>query len=317
MIPIKWIFIRWFFKYSSPILNIYEKKAIRKYASLESNFSPVFIIGSPRSGSTIIFQLITKYFDFTYINNFVDLAREVPFTGFLINKRFFGSKKHSSFKSNFGKTKEGGLLAPNEGLFWYKWLPKDKHYVLPGEINEMDKQSFKDCINAIMNLYKKPIVIKNLSFSVRLELIKEIFPNARLVYVKRDIIDIVQSIIKAKIDVFGELNNKWWSIKPKNYKSLLNLDPVEQIVKQVYYIEKQIYFDLKGFRKADILEIEYGDLADTKMVLEKTYDFLNLDQSLEYKLPEIKISNKRKVSKELYDIILKEINDLNWKNFKD
>lgn len=316
MISTKWIFIRWFFKYLSPIIGIFEKHAVKKHASQGTKYSPVFVIGTPRSGSTVLYQLITHYLDMLYVNNFINLAREAPFIGFLFNQCLFNRKQHNSFNSKYGNTTKDGLIAPNEGLFWYKWLPKDRHFVLESELTEKQKQDFKDSFNAIMNKYRKPLLIKNLSFSLRLKLIKELFPKAKIIYLKRDNIEAIQSVINAKISIYGKINNNWWSLKPPNYKKLLELQPIEQVVKQIYYIEKQIYNDLKLFDKRNILEIHYDDLNDYEKIIDQIKELVGCDYLKASKLvPKIDIVKKKKVSDKIYNEILYEINKLDWENY--
>ena len=117
--------LRRLFKYTSPLISIFEKSKINKYGAKTSKIPPIFIVGAPRTGSTIVYQLITQYFDTIYFNNLVHLARENTYFGFWLSNKFFKENPHNSFKSNHGDTLTGGLHAPSEGgQIWQKWLPK-------------------------------------------------------------------------------------------------------------------------------------------------------------------------------------------------
>ena len=78
----KWSTLRRVLKYSRPIISIFESLKIKKYATKEPEYQPVFIIGSPRSGSTILYQLITNYLDVLYVDNLINLSRGNLFFGF-------------------------------------------------------------------------------------------------------------------------------------------------------------------------------------------------------------------------------------------
>ncbi len=309
--------LRWLFKYSSPFTKILEKRAIKKYAKKGSNYSPVFIIGAPRSGSTILYQLITSYFDFLYINNFINLAREITFIGFLLNHKFLKKKAHNSFESKFGDTSNDGLLAPNEGLFWYKWLPKNKHYVHPDELSIKQKQAMKDYFHAIMNKTQKSLVIKNLSFSMRLELIKDLFPDAKIIFIRRNPVNIVQSIYKVKRKL-NIKDNQLWSIKPPNYKELEKLPIIEQVVKQVFYIEKNIFDSLSKYNQEQYIELKYEELKDCREKINVLSSFLGLKPSSEIFLKnKIDINSKQSLPNHIYQRIIDEVKKLDWVTFKD
>ncbi len=46
-----------------------------KYLDL---YPPVFIIGPPRSGTTVLYQLLCKHTNFSYINNFIGHWYRIP-----------------------------------------------------------------------------------------------------------------------------------------------------------------------------------------------------------------------------------------------
>ena len=79
---------------------------------------------------------------------------------------------------------------------------------------------------------------------MRLERINQIFPNAIYIYIKRDVIYTAQSIILARRKLFRN-DDGWFSVKPQNYETLLELDPFEQVISQIVSIENYV-FDLKA-----------------------------------------------------------------------
>ena len=53
----------------SPIIALWEKPKAAEYANKPLMHQPVFIIGAPRTGSTILYQGLTNYIDVLYIDN--------------------------------------------------------------------------------------------------------------------------------------------------------------------------------------------------------------------------------------------------------
>ena len=73
---------------------------------------PVFIIGPPRSGTTVLYQLLCKHFNFGYTNNFVADWYNIPITATRLYNIFSSQTSSIELTSNFGKS--SNLYGPNE-----------------------------------------------------------------------------------------------------------------------------------------------------------------------------------------------------------
>lgn len=301
-------------KYSAPVLNIPAKSMIRKYSGDKETFQPVFIVGPPRSGSTILYQLITNYLDVLYIDNLMNMSKEAPWFGAWLSNKIYGNAPHNSFESHHGKTLKSGLHAPNEGLFWYKWLPKDSHYVGEGQIDKSDIDEIKDFVYAIMNRYRKPIVFKNLSFSMRLEFIKEAFPKAKIIYIRRDPVYVAQSIYIARKKEKVK-KNEIWSIRPVEEEKLKKMPEVKHIVTQVYLIEKKITKDLQQLIPQQWTVVEYENMHQSKKLISFLSGFIPCKKINNKKMYVVRTSNKRKIDDTVFRIIAEETKRLDWNNF--
>ncbi|MBN2662970.1 MAG: sulfotransferase [Bacteroidales bacterium] len=307
--------LRRLLKYASPVISIFEKKKIMAYSAKKAAYEPVFIIGTPRSGSTILFQVLTNYLDVSYITNLVNLAKKNPFFGFYLNEKINKNEPHNTFNSSFGKTDSQNFNAPNEGLFWYKWLKKGEYYSDENSLNKSQKKEFRDTIYAIINKYHKPFLIKNLSFSVRIKLLHNIFPNAKYIYIKREQAFIAQSIIMAK----RKLNipdDAIWSVKPENFAEFEKAGLIKQVVNQVVSIENQINTDKKLIDKSNFLEINYSDLCNnTNNTVTLIKDFINAEKiTTTKKIKNLNIRDKIKIEKKSFTEIENEINKINYNN---
>ncbi|MBN2281891.1 MAG: sulfotransferase [Candidatus Marinimicrobia bacterium] len=272
-----------------------EKLCLRKYKGQTIQYSPIFIIGAPRVGSTIFYEYFTNYFNVSYINNLMDNLHQVLFSASILSEILFKNKPHDCFESSFGDTQ--GMNAPSEsGDFWYRWLPRERHFVDFDEVGEKHKQEIGQILTAITNKFNRPLVFKNMNCGQRIRLLKEIFPGAFFIFIKRDPLYVAQSIIKTRDKLYQDRNH-WWSIRPKEYDELKDLDSFEQVVQQIFFIEKQIEEDLKNYFSNNYHLFYYEEFCQNPekifdVVLQKYQSLTNL--KIEYKkkfnLPELYLS---------------------------
>ena len=246
-------------KFLFPIIRRWEISKIKYFGKLPLKHQPVFIIGAPRTGSTILYQTLTNLYDVLYLDNLVCSFHRNLLFGFQLSNIFFGSKPHNNFQANHGST--DGWHSPSEcGQFWYKWLPKDHHFIDYDEITQKMVSELRLEISAIINCFDKPLVFKNLNAGQRLRLITECFPEAKFLFITRDPLQTAQSILKSKREI-GIADNSFWSIMPPNVSELKGLDWYEQIVKQVYFLEKQIIEDSSLSSTENFFTIQFEELS--------------------------------------------------------
>jgi len=307
---VKIFILRRLLKYASPIISVFEQRRINKYSDKQPDFQPVFIVGPPRSGSTILFQVLTNYLDVCYITNIVNLAKKNPFFGFFLNEKFSKKRAHNTFSSSYGKTKEDNFLAPNEGLFWYKWLRKGEYYSDETSLNAIQKNQFKKTIFAITNKYNKPFLIKNLSFSVRIKLLLDVFPNAKYIYIKRNPVFVSQSIILAK----QKLNipvDEMWSVRPQNFSEFEKLGLIKQVSRQVKEIENHINEDKKSINPDNFIEISYENLCNkTNETVSLLGTFIGAKNRMNCNIKNLNIKDTVKLEQLLFDELKSEINKI-------
>ena len=311
-----WV-IRSVLKYGSPLLSIRERAGIRKYGTEIPGKSCVFIIGAPRTGSTILYQLITSLLDVSYLDNLANMARYNPYMGLGFSSRHFKDQAHRSYSSNFGNTLGDGLHAPAEALFFYKWFPKDRHYTVPADLTQDQLTAFRKTINALVDRYNKPLVLKNLSFSLRLQVLKQALPDAKYIVVNRDPLYTAQSLILAmrKNNAPG---NKVWGILPKESAQLEGLETFEMVVRQIYFIEKQIHEDLKQIPEDHILYIDYEKLGTgPEKIMDSIISLLGSDVEKRpgISVPEITIQNRINLTSMEIDSLKQLIGNLDWENY--
>jgi hypothetical protein len=218
---------------------------------------PIFIVGAPRTGSTIFYQALTNYYNVLYFDNVVSRWYRTILFGFWLSSRKYGMQPHHSFSSEHGVTKGGH--SPSEcGEFWYRWLPKDRHFV--EKADPVMAASIAKEINQVSARFGLPLVFKNLNAGQRLRLIIKAFPDARIVFIRRDPRFVLRSILKARQKV-GVTEGQWWSVRPPHFDRYLGLSEIQMCAAQVFYVERQIIEDLKLFPSANVHVVNYNDLS--------------------------------------------------------
>jgi hypothetical protein len=230
----------------------------------EDKYNQIFIIGNPRTGSTLLYQIITYRYDLLFINNFICKLSFMPLVAFVSSKILF-KKNHNNFKSDYGSTSKYGFKSPSEcGRFWYRWFPRNKHFISKKDISKQKKIEIKKTINAIQNLQKKDLVFKNLMNSQRIDLIKSILPNSKFIYINRDELHVCISILKARRKI-AVSDSDFWSVKPKNFQKINSLQIHEKIVEQVFENKKQIEKDIKNIPENRVLKIDYNEILNNDL----------------------------------------------------
>jgi len=280
-------------------------------------YPPIFVIGAPRSSSTLFYQAVTDSFDVCYISNFIRNLYIVPATGWLLQSLILPGNYSSDYSSEHGRTK--GYIGPNEAAeFWYQWFPKGLNvYVDKNKINEKIKKSIRNKILLLSKVSGKPVVFKNLYNSMRINPLVESIPESIFVVCKRNPVYIVQSILLSRLKVLGSIK-EWWSVPPRQINEILNMEPVKQVAMQVYLVYKQINEDLERNNAKRVFYVDYNELCDNPgKLLNDFRDWLSqygipLKQKKEFPKKFIN-SNKVKVDKGTFNRIVEEV-QLLWKS---
>lgn len=272
-----------------------------------SKFPPIFIIGPPRSGSTLFYQVLTDYYDVGYLSN--------------IHCRFWGApswlerilhplkwRKQSDFSSSHGRTK--GLTAPSEcGAYWYRFFRRSPQYV---PLNEADPKKMKRLRRALCHLirsFQRPVIFKNLYCGLRLQPIYEAVPEALFLIIKRDHIENALSLLNARNLIYNRFDI-WWSMEPPTIDALKKLEPHQQVVEQVKQILSLIESDRQEIGRDRFLEIEYDDFCnDVHGNISRITHFFE-EHGVQIKKTEFNIPSQF-TEREIFDLPQELINNVN------
>lgn len=272
----------------------------------------VWIIGPPRSGTTLLYQILVKHYKFAYLSNFSAMFFRAPIlSSWAARSIFHQQEKGIKFVSNYGRT--DGWLGPSEsGEFWYRWFPRGEHiYVPPHATSAQTLEIMRREITGISIMTRKPVIFKNTYNSMRIAPIVEAFPNAKFLVCQRDPVDISQSILNGRVKALGD-KSPWWSLPPKEIDAIKQHAYWEQVVEQVYYVYKQIEEDKQRYGEEHFHNVNYHELCQhPRQTLSEIEQFLNIKSCNCEQLPEqFPLSTGRKVSEDDYQKIQSMVRQL-------
>lgn len=248
-------------RYLGPVEALIEKK----YEKPET--PPLFLVGNPRSGTSLFMQFLSLAGCFAVPTNLLSRFYYAPFLGakiqeLLTNPKYdfkneLGVKKNSvSLASDIGKAE--GMLAPSEFFhFWRRFLPRyDPQHLNEDEKRSVDIAGLKQGVASIEAVFGRPFAAKAIILQYNLDLLRDAFPNSLFIYMRRQPKFVMQSIWLARKRFYGDVG-VWWSVKPKEYDDLKEMDVYHQIAGQVYYTEKALEGQLFGMQAHRKLVIDY------------------------------------------------------------
>ena len=160
-------------------LALYFKQRKQNITEFSDSLPILFLIGIPRSGTTIIYQYLSIVLNICYTSNlWSTFPKCSPYIRPVLN--ISPPLEFDSFYGNGSKMK-----SPQEGGFIFnQWFPNiENHYY--AEIDNNSENHLKNYFNSVYSTSKKPILIKNGRNSVRLNVLSHIFKTARYIWVHR------------------------------------------------------------------------------------------------------------------------------------
>jgi len=205
--------------------------------------APIFIVGPPRSGTTLLYQLMVTAFNVSYLPNIANTFYLCPVLATKVTKVLCPPYR-STWQSSFGVEK--GLMAPSEGgNVWNRWFPHvaREGYEYTMQLDPRDKVELVNMVNGIEKIFDAPFLNKNVKMSVRIPALLGIYHNACFVIIERDFDEVVTSNIMMR-QVFGRT---WMSVAPLEYNEIKGLPQEEQVTLQIKYVIDNMETDIARY----------------------------------------------------------------------
>jgi hypothetical protein len=220
---------------------------------------PIFILGLPRGGTTLVYQTLCHCFELAYtpmLTNYLPFAPAL--TTWFCRKR--QARYSSDFESHYGMTK--GTASPGEGVMWNIWFLKDKHYQKGSDLEEGKARQIVSLVGRVERISGRPFVNKNLKHYNYLGVLAELFPAAVFLVVLRQPRDVAFSILRARIEKQGDPKT-WYSTKPSSYAHLLQLPPEKSVVGQIKGLMEDLQKDIQRIGPDRFAVLCYEDFCNS------------------------------------------------------
>lgn len=242
-------------------LDVWERR--RHEWSPPPRWPVVFLIGAPRTGSTLLYQLLVAAFRVGYLAN-----RHCRWYGApsLLRAPEAPRDEATLFASEFGQT--AGGESPSEcGRFWYRFFPREPQYVKAGDVSAATGRQLAGVLGALERRQGRQLIFKNMNCALRLEVLGDLLPSAVFVEVVRSARWTAQSILLARQQIYGRMD-RWWSLEPPGIDELRPLAAEVQVVEQIRRITGLIAQARARFGEARFVRIRYEELcADVPAML--------------------------------------------------
>lgn len=227
-------------------MNEVTKKALLAFQSIFNDFDasiwdqpvlhtsrypqPIFIVSPPRTGSTLLYQLLIQQYQCAYISNLmaafpkymIRLCRRWPAVaqghGRDVRTAYYG------YVPGFFGPSEAGMILRR----WFDDQATPRH-------DEAVRRTF----DAIAMITGAPALLKNLNNSLRIAKIRQILPDSRFIVIRRDPRFTAQSILLARRAINRD-PREWWSVEVPGYRKVLSEDPIYQCLWQILEIEATV-----------------------------------------------------------------------------
>jgi hypothetical protein len=244
-------------------LNEYlQPRELELYRDLDIEHTFVFVVGLPRSGTTLLTQVLAYCLDAGYVNNFAARFWLAPVHGLRLSRLIAGDAEPVSFESDYARTRS--LLDIHEfGYFWRHWLRKhtfeDVVHAHERE-DEIDWPGLRLTLANVQHELGKPLVAKNMLGAYHMPRLREVLERVVWVYVERDLLDVCVSILDARRKYYDDPRT-WWSYVPVEYPQLRDLDEWEQIAGQAHYLERYLERELESVGEDAVVRVTYEQLV--------------------------------------------------------
>ena len=166
----------------------------------------IFICGTPRSGTTYLYQLLSFVGDVGYISNLVARFAENPLLGIRLSQALNLTKIYSGI-SKFGLTHD--LSEPHEfGKGWSHILTRNA-VLQPDPHAPLSSKSVGD-IEQIARTFDLPTVFKSFAYQWSIDELSQALPNSYWIWIQRDTAEAALSLQGLYRERGSDLNPQGW-----------------------------------------------------------------------------------------------------------
>jgi len=216
------------------LLHVVEKRRYQK--APEPKRPLILVCGAPRSGTTLVAQVLIAHLPVSYFNNLTSVFPRSPIVANLLFGNPIGPKQ-LNYMSYYGKSTN--FSGPNDALYiWDRWLGNDRKSI-PSALSHSAKEQLSKFFGAYEQAFERPIIGKINSLNTFAHLIAEVLDNAYFLCMRREPVYLAQSLLRARKEIHGNLHTAYGVYNP-NKSENQKWDYVEDVCEQVLFHEEKI-----------------------------------------------------------------------------
>ena len=260
--------------------------------------APVFFIGFPRSGTTIIFETFVRAPEFGWLANYAEMWPSVISANVLcrlLDNRFVHLRGH---KKQYGRVRFGNryLPQPVEAYeFWdyFTGINFSRDYLLGQSANATVRRRIREALRKSMLYQGKTRFATKLTGPGRIKYLLSLFPDAQFIHVIRDGRAAVESLLRVEFwQDKGGMDAPFWingleavAIDDWNKSGR---DPVVLAAHQWKRIVETTREEARALSQGRYAEVKYEDyVASSQSVTGELMSWAGLNGEAAYKQVEI------------------------------
>lgn len=228
-----------------------------QHADLPETRPTLHIVGAPRSGTTLLYQVVAGALDVGYIDNLVAAFWAAPVTGLRLSRKL-GLEPARSFGSQFGRTHD--VAEPHEfGYFWNHHLAyPDLAERGPAHETAIDWDGLRRVIVNMAEARGAAMVFKPMLLIWHMRAMARAMPRTCFVWIHREARDTALSLLRMRIAVRGGIEG-WASLRPAGIAD--DADPWYQVAAQVLRLESTIAAAAAELGPEVVMDVHYDELC--------------------------------------------------------
>ena len=228
------------------------------WEDLPETLPTLHVIGVPRSGTTLLTQLVASHLDVSCISNLVAAFWSAPCLGLRLARRLLAPRPNTTYTSSYGRTTD--ISEPHEfGYFWSDLLGYRELREPTGD-PDVDWDRVRRALTNMCAAAGRPIVFKSFALAYHALHVQQVLPRTCFVWVRRDPVDNALSLLRARRAYGGDLTS-WVGLKPAEFSWLQHETPAVQVAGQVIGVERGIRDALRRNGLRNTLMLRHSDVC--------------------------------------------------------
>lgn len=209
--------------------------AVRERSLYSGASDPVrpqlFVCGPPRSGTSLVTQVLLAHLPAAYLSNLSSLFPRAPLVAERLVRRVVRSWR-PAFHSYYGRV--ASLRGPNDSLqLWDRWLGPDRTRIRD-RLTAEEGLAMRRFFGAMEAASGRPLVGKNNNLNLQASAVAEALSTSRFLCLTREPLFLGQALLRARRDINGA-DDVPYGLSPAEPPGT---DPIESVCRQVMFHQR-------------------------------------------------------------------------------